>query len=243
ILALLSLYKLTGQNSLLDLAKECGDHLLVNSSITDSGFRSWKTIQGKMLAGYSHGAAGIAHALAALHRATAIGEFRDAAIEACRFENSLFSKQKGNWPNLTSVTKDGLPSFWNTWCHGAVGIGLGRIACLDVLGILAQSDIDQALNTTLLEKFSVLDHPCCGNMGRVELFLCAGALFGSSAYMEKAVQIGTSVVRRAQIHGHYALGTDRSFSSPSFHQGTAGIGYQLLRLASPQSLPSVLLWQ
>lgn len=30
--------------------------------------------------------------------------------------------------------------------------------------------------------------------------------------------------------------------NPGFFQGTAGIGYELLRLAYPESLPSVLLW-
>jgi lantibiotic modifying enzyme len=31
--------------------------------------------------------------------------------------------------------------------------------------------------------------------------------------------------------------------SPSFFQGTAGIGYELLRLAYSEVLPSVLLWE
>jgi type 2 lantibiotic biosynthesis protein LanM len=243
ILALLALHKLTGGHSLLELARECGDHLLANRSVSDSGLRSWKTVQGKMLAGYSHGAAGLSHALIELHRATGLEQFSAAAIEACSFENTLFSKQKGNWPNLTGVGQNGQPAFWNTWCHGAVGIGLGRMACLDVPEVRVQSDIEEALKTTLLEKFAALDHPCCGNMGRVELFLCAVTRFGRSAYLEKAHQIADSVVARAQQNGHYGLGTDKSFSSPSFHQGTAGIGYQLLRLASPQSLPCVLLWQ
>lgn len=31
--------------------------------------------------------------------------------------------------------------------------------------------------------------------------------------------------------------------SPGFFQGAAGIGYELLRLAHPDHLPSVLLWE
>jgi type 2 lantibiotic biosynthesis protein LanM len=243
ILALLALHKLTKESHLLDLAKACGDHLLENRSVSESGLRSWKTTQGKMLAGYSHGAAGIAHSLIELYRATAVEQFRDAADEACCFENTLFSQQERNWPNLTASTAEGSPVFWNAWCHGAVGIGLGRIACLDFLGDTAQSDIDEALNTTLLEKFAALDHPCCGNMGRVELFLCASTRFGRKIYLEKAHQIGNTVLRRAHLRGHYGLGTDGNFSSPSFYQGVAGIGYQLLRLAAPNTLSPALLWQ
>jgi lantibiotic modifying enzyme len=31
--------------------------------------------------------------------------------------------------------------------------------------------------------------------------------------------------------------------SPGFFQGAAGIGYELLRIAHPEMLPSVLLWE
>jgi type 2 lantibiotic biosynthesis protein LanM len=243
ILALLALYRLTKESHLLELAKLCGDHLLQNRSLSESGLRSWKTIQGKMLAGYSHGAAGIAHALIELYRATSLREFRDAANEACGFENSLFSTQMRNWPNLTDLAEDGSMTFWNTWCHGATGIGLGRMACRESLEIKVQNDIDEALNTTLVEQFAALDHPCCGNMGRVELFLFAGAMLGRKMYLDKANQIANGVLRRARLRGHYGLGTNGSFSSPSFHQGVAGIGYQMLRLAAPNTLSSVLLWQ
>jgi type 2 lantibiotic biosynthesis protein LanM len=243
ILVLLAMHKLTGDQSLHDMAAECGYHLLRNRSVSDTGLRSWKTSQSKMLAGYSHGAAGIAHALTELFRVTSFEPFREAAIEACSFENTLFSKQRGNWANMSRLTGEGTPEFWNTWCHGAVGIGLGRMASCDVLGASARDDIEEALKTTLMEKFSTVDHACCGNMGSLELFLHASIRFGRNVYMEKANQIGTSVLRRARTNGHYKLGTNVSFESPSFHQGTAGIGYQFLRLAAPRTLPSVLLWQ
>jgi lantibiotic modifying enzyme len=35
----------------------------------------------------------------------------------------------------------------------------------------------------------------------------------------------------------------RSVYQPGFFQGMAGIGYALLRLAHPDLLPSVLLWE
>jgi len=36
---------------------------------------------------------------------------------------------------------------------------------------------------------------------------------------------------------------DASVPSPSLFQGTAGIGYQLLRLAFPERVPSLLLFE
>jgi lantibiotic modifying enzyme len=35
----------------------------------------------------------------------------------------------------------------------------------------------------------------------------------------------------------------KQVDNPSFFQGTAGIGYELLRMARPDLLPSVLLWE
>jgi lantibiotic modifying enzyme len=38
------------------------------------------------------------------------------------------------------------------------------------------------------------------------------------------------------------MGHNATPFAPGFFRGMAGIGYQLLRLADPNSLPSVLLW-
>jgi lantibiotic modifying enzyme len=35
----------------------------------------------------------------------------------------------------------------------------------------------------------------------------------------------------------------RQVDNPGFFQGKAGIGYELLRMARPDLLPSVLLWE
>lgn len=243
ILALLALYRITREARLLELANTCGIRLLDCRTPGNSGLRSWKTLQGKMLAGYSHGAAGIAHALSSLYTATGNALFREAALESCSYENTLYSKQRKNWPNLTAATPDGQPAFWNTWCHGAAGIGLARMACAATLGDLGQTDASEALQSNLLEPLSSVDHVCCGNSGRLELFLSAAVRYGSAVYLEKARQIANLILMRAHSAGQYALSGDSSLSSPSFHQGTAGIGYQLLRLATPAALPCVLTWQ
>jgi lantibiotic modifying enzyme len=59
-----------------------------------------------------------------------------------------------------------------------------------------------------------------------------------------ALQKAAWGVARAQKMGGYHFPNLPVFAfSPSFFQGTAGIGYQLLRLAHPDALPSVLLWE
>ncbi|NJL57749.1 hypothetical protein HC928_23425 [bacterium] len=39
---------------------------------------------------------------------------------------------------------------------------------------------------------------------------------------------------------HWACGTPTGVETPGLMMGLAGIGYQLLRLANPQSVPSIL---
>jgi lantibiotic modifying enzyme len=60
-----------------------------------------------------------------------------------------------------------------------------------------------------------------------------------------AEQQAAEVVARAAQTGAYRLFANlpRQVWSPSLFVGTAGIGYQLLRLAHPETLPSVLLWE
>src|SRR4026208_432660 len=72
----------------------------------------------------SHGAAGFAYALASLSAATGREDFAAAAQECVDFEDSSFSSQRGNWPDLRV---DGGEAWPCQWCHGAPGIGLGRI--------------------------------------------------------------------------------------------------------------------
>ena len=56
------------------------------------------------------------------------------------------------------------------------------------------------------------------------------------------MKLASQVVARAEEKGHYGYGPILDFH-PGFFQGASGIGYQLLRLAYPEQLPSVLLWE
>ena len=54
----------------------------------------------------------------------------------------------------------------------------------------------------------------------------------------------TVVQRAAESDGYKVLGRlPNGVGRPSFFQGTGGIGYQLLRHAYPEVLPSVLVWE
>ncbi len=129
ILGLLSLYQASSDPAVLDRATALGYHLLINRTKSDSGFRAWATLEGKLATGFSHGAAGIAYALLRLYKITQETVFLEAAEEAIAYEHSLFSPSAGNWQDV----RENKPSFMTSWCHGAPGICLGRLGGLSIL--------------------------------------------------------------------------------------------------------------
>jgi lantibiotic modifying enzyme len=247
ILGLLALHQQVPEAGHLDLAVRCGDHLIVNQIATPGGGGAWP-VQGKhFLAGFAHGAAGIAYALTRLALLTDKRDLLDAAERGYRYERSLFSPAKGNWPVVVRRSGEHLPErkkFMTAWCHGAPGVGLARALALDVVcddDILGE--IDAAIRTTAHLESSRSDHLCCGNLGRNDVLLTMGLRLGRPELVDSAKAVAIQVASRAREKGHFRLpSTPVAYCifTPGFFQGLSGIGYQLLRNAVPTRLPSVL---
>jgi type 2 lantibiotic biosynthesis protein LanM len=247
VLGLLTFYQLKPSPDVLDRAQALGYHLLNNRTKSEVGFRAWATLEDKLVTGFSHGAAGIAYALLKLYKNTQDPVFLEAAEEAIAYERSVFSPIDGNWPDVRNFSLNkGKPSFTISWCHGAPGIGLARLGSLSILDTAEiQQEIAVAINTTQQFGLQNIDHVCCGNFGRIEVLL-VGACKLSRPDLWNTVQTQAArVVTRAKQVGAFRLFPELSGEvyNPGFFQGTAGIGYQLLRLAYPELLPSVLLWE
>jgi type 2 lantibiotic biosynthesis protein LanM len=243
-LALLALYRATRIPEALEKAALCGKHLLQHRSESRQGPRAWKTLGEKMLTGFSHGAAGIAYALLKLYEATGENSFREAAVEAEAFESSVFMPEVSNWPDFRYPPDEQGYRYLTSWCHGAPGIALSRLAALPILDTpQVREDISHGLRATRLAGTTELDTLCCGGMGRVEALVVAAKELGDPAYLQEARKMGSTILRRSQAPASYALGWKKAPFLASFHQGMAGIGYEYLRLAAPASLPSVLLWE
>ncbi|KYC40664.1 Lanthionine synthetase C family protein [Scytonema hofmannii PCC 7110] len=247
ILGLLSFYQASSDPAVLDRATALGYHLLINRTKSNSGFRAWATLEGKLATGFSHGAAGIAYALLRLYKTTQETVFLEAAEEAIAYERSVFSPNAGNWPDVRSFTLEGgKPSFITNWCHGAPGIGLGRLGGLEILDTPEiRQEIAVALNTTQQFGLQNIDHLCCGNFGRMEVLLVGACKLSRPELWNTVQKQAAWVVARAKQVGTFYLFPELrgDIYNPGFFQGTAGIGYELLRLAYPESLPSVLLWE
>jgi type 2 lantibiotic biosynthesis protein LanM len=249
LLGLLQLHQATQDAAVLDIAINCGQHLVANRTATQP--RAWLMPEGESarpLTGFSHGAAGMSFALLRLYAATGDAEFLVAAEEGMAYERSVFDQTAQNWPHFGAFPPDGEVVCWNTWCHGSPGIGLGRLGSLPMLSLSeVQAEVDIALRTSQKNGISDgwLNHLCCGNMGRIELLVVAAEKLPDDRLLRTARQHGTKVVKAAIQNGAYGLQAHLSdnLHSPSFYKGAAGVGYQLLRLANPNLMPSVLLWE
>ncbi|OUL34032.1 LanM family lanthionine synthetase [Nostoc sp. 106C] len=250
ILGLLALYTTTGDPAVLDKVVLCGQHLLEHRISIDNYSRAWKTFAEKPLTGFSHGAAGIVYALLRLYVVTRDRKYLEAACEGIAYERSVFSPADANWPDFRGIGQNDQPRFIAVnWCNGAPGIGLARVGGLSILktDTICQ-DVEVALQTTQKYGLQGVDHLCCGNFGRIELLLVAAQKLSRPDLQETAKKQAAWLVAQAKRTGAYQLFSNlqnHAFSSfnPSFFRGTAGIGYELLRLAYPETLPSVLLWE
>jgi type 2 lantibiotic biosynthesis protein LanM len=245
ILGLTALHRVTGDEKSLELALLCGQRLLSQRTASASGQRAWATLKGQLLTGFSHGAAGIAYALVRLFEASGESVYREAAEEAIAYESSVFVESAGNWPDYRAAAQ---PAFMTSWCHGAPGIVLARLGGLRSLdNATVRRDIEAGLVTT--ERFgqetATYDFVCCGTAGRIETLLKAGLVLNDTDRLATARQSMSGMVGRAAANGGYLMSMrlPDSIQSLGFFQGLSGIGYELLRLACPEQVPGVLLWE
>ncbi len=240
MLGLVALHRACGSELALQRIVECGHHLLANRVASTTGHRAWATSNGALLTGFSHGAAGIAHALLRGYQITGDGELAAAAEEAFDYERQVFDPAAGNWPDLRAKTDRRCGS---SWCHGAPGCGFARVAALEVLDTEPiRSDLEAALAATRRCGIAEPDQLCCGSFGRTDFLWTAGEKLDRPELREIALEWGARIVRRAE-QGAGFLCTPPGAFHPGFLQGLSGIGYELLRLAWPDRLRSVLLWE
>ncbi|MGE5177614.1 MAG: type 2 lanthipeptide synthetase LanM family protein [Bacteroidota bacterium] len=132
---LLALYAATGSERALAVARRCGEHLLAAARPAGPGIGWPIRIAGdEPQAGFAHGAAGIAAALASLARSTGDVRFLDAARQASRFERERLWPELERWMEEDAAAGAGVRQAESelpmSWCYGAPGIALSRLLCL-----------------------------------------------------------------------------------------------------------------
>jgi lantibiotic biosynthesis protein len=238
---------------LVDEAASLGEKLIASAQATLAGW-SW-AVPGRQSmhnpCGFSHGAAGIGHALAELFGVTGDARFKDAAELAFDYERSWFNSDTGTWPDLRDVGRrvgrDAPMPTADSWCNGAQGIALSRLRAAGLLGS-APLHRDAALALIACERHvaELLAH------APTDFSLCHGAagagdvlLFAADGREDLRTGLAVEIGRRG-VERHHGPGASRfpcgipHGETPGLLLGLAGIGMFYLRLVAP-GLPSPLL--
>jgi type 2 lantibiotic biosynthesis protein LanM len=248
LLALLGLHDARPSVAAREAAVACGEHLLARARPMKNG-AGWvmKDAGQTPLAGLSHGAAGIALALLHLARETGDERFRGAALDGLAYERSLYDPERRNWPDLregaaemAALHGEGDEHFMCAFCHGAAGIGLARVAGLSLLDDDdVRGEIRTAVATTLAEGFGDNHSLCHGALGNLDFLLQAARALDDLALEQRVLRMAGGVLHSIERDG-WLYGLARGAEPVGLMVGLAGIGYGLLRLADPGTVPSVL---
>jgi type 2 lantibiotic biosynthesis protein LanM len=245
LLNVLAYYACTQSGAALDVAMQCGEHILAKAEAMSRGV-AWRTSMASEapLAGFSHGASGIAVALLELSAVSGDDRFRRAAIAAFEYERSVYAPQRRNWPDLRHRDGDrgssGAPTFMTAWCHGAPGVGLSRVRALRHFDdATIRDEVAVAVDTTIAQGLGQSHSMCHGDLGNLDLLLEASLTLDDEQLRDRTRRATSAVLHTMDEYG-WVCGTPQGTETPGLMTGLAGIGYQLLRLAAAKEMPSVL---
>lgn len=240
---LLTLYEQTGDHGVLECARSCGDHI-ISACLPQQHGVGWRSPAGRLpLSGFAHGAAGISWALLRLYDATRDDRYRATALAGLAYERSLFSPSNDNWRDLRSVEShadeaDAPCAPW--WCSGSAGIGLARLDMLDIYSDdLMRTEVEVAVRATSAR--GLRDHCLCHGWGTAVELIVLAERAGFTVPPPPTSGPWTRAMLNGIRENGYTTGAPHGVEVPGLMMGIAGIGYALLRLADPDSIPSVAL--
>ncbi len=256
IAGLFAIDRRLGGDRYLDEARRLGEHLLTHAHRDDDAW-SWTTMppmgpqDHKDLAGYSHGAAGIALSLLELFIRTDDTRFQEGALGGFAYERRHFSVEQQNWPDFRSFSSPNpqQPGYSLAWCHGAPGIGLSRLRAFELTkDETYRREAESAIAGTYrpLTIGSPADgySLCHGLAGNADLFIAAAGTLGEERYRTVAESVGDRGIQSVHLNRNpWPCGVLSGGESPNLMLGTAGIGHFYLRLYDSSAVPSVLLVQ
>lgn len=223
IVLLIKMYEEFHEKEWLHLASAIGNWLWSKAEKQTAGY-GWKSQDSDIpLAGMAHGNSGFLLAYAGLLKHTKDKKYEKIIEELLAYENSLYSKEKGNWRDLRYPQME---AYSNAWCHGAAGILLSRLNLAELPAYEGRKDISEDITRAARILFSQSE--------RSGLCICHG-MSGNYWIMTeyaKSVQI-TEEQRLTMLHmeekllnavqeGSHLLPQDRY--KPGLMTGMAGIG-------------------
>jgi lantibiotic biosynthesis protein len=242
--------EVTGDVRWVDAANRTAVRLIERADRRTWGW-AWPNGDGEpALCGLAHGGAGVAFALAEVGRCADIPSIGRAIGETRRFERSWFDPRTNTWPDLR---RDGRrpeqpPPRPALWCHGAVGIGVSRLAIDAWRSDPAhQAEVAAALRSSCAAASDQLESGdpgsgltlCHGLGGTVDLLVDAHLHLGGEVHLTTARWIVDRFVAIAGEDVESWPGGVQRRAGPGAMTGLAGVLAILARLQSPTALPAL----
>lgn len=242
---LLNLYEITAKAKYIKAAEKAANHIVKNKVTTSTGI-GWKSnITVNPLAGYSHGVAGISSALLRLQNITKNYCVFQAAVDALKYEESLFLPELGNWCDkreLNNVSEEEIGLGPVAWCHGASGILLSRMLMAEYTeGEMLKkinNEMDIAAETTMKYGFNGTHSLCHGDIGNLEILTMYACKSQKEDLFTKCIEY-SQVMAKLFVNKQWNCGLPYGQETPSFMLGLAGMGYSMMRYYNPE-LPAII---
>ncbi|WP_234305721.1 type 2 lanthipeptide synthetase LanM family protein [Nocardiopsis alba] len=249
ILSLLSLHAVRPDSQALAAARSAAEKL-INNAVRNNDSISWGWGGDQNhLAGFSHGASGVAYAFARLNEVSPDERYVSFIDGALNYESSCFDEEKQTWPDLRSGSDQGMMA----WCHGAPGVGFARIGIMRTVANLEikyqylAEDLSKAENFTRSRTIGDDGHLIRADGSHVACHGISGNLEFLMAY--KKIMGGRDEVLHSSLYELILEGASHAWNtgeveekfSPGFLSGIAGIGYEILKLSDFENIPSALL--
>jgi type 2 lantibiotic biosynthesis protein LanM len=241
--SLLVLYESEPSETALAAAIACGNQLLRRSVRTPQG-ATWLNphTETRPLVGFSHGSAGMTWALMRLHAATEDGRYQTLAQEALRYETAYFDSAAGGWIDESASAEEvgsQVPSAFFSWCHGAPGIALSRLGFRAAWQPEQAWQVRKAVRATWRHGFGHGHSLCHGDLGNLDVLLEFALSEGDDKGLAEVRRWGLAIALEMAEHG-FRTGIPSGSEVAGLLVGLAGMGYEMLRFADPQRVPSVL---
>jgi lantibiotic modifying enzyme len=108
--------------------------------------------------------------------------------------------------------------------------------------LLIEAEIATAVRTTQQIGFGHNHSLCHGDLGNLEFLLLASEKLNDSALQDHTYRVAAGILQSIERNG-WLCGVPNGVETPGLMTGITGIGYELLRLAAPARVPSLLIME
>jgi lantibiotic modifying enzyme len=254
LLAVCHLYASCPDPSLLETIHTLIQKLVQDACITPAGLK-WDLHKNAYdsLAGFSHGAAGIAFALLQTGLYFKTPGLIYVAEQALLYEMNYFDADTGNWMDLrvgvdrmqelrkqynrqllqwTLAAFQPTMSGINSWAHGAAGCGIARLSAFEITGNPEYARLAQhAMEYSWLyfTRQQHIDYSLCSGYGGIAAFFQqAATVLQQPSWRDKANSMALAAITYYKENKNYNSKLQHVIPDPGLFSGLAGVGFWML---------------